>query len=100
MTDEHRVRSTSLHVADRLFVDAHVWSDGNVTIEGQDLRRGEYEYVLTIAAVDVPSLVRALGGEPGVDPLPLLAERSAELVARGESRWLTDHGVEHRVFTI
>lgn len=36
---------------------------------------GEYEYVTTIAAVDVPRFVELAGGTPGHDVLRLLADR-------------------------
>ncbi len=65
----------------------HLWAslddDGNLHLDGQDLGPvtrpvspdGEYEYVTTIAAVDVPRFVELAGGTPGHDVLRLLADR-------------------------
>ena len=49
-------RSVVLVDRDRLVVRAKLRADGTLVIEGQDLRRGEYEYFLTVAADDVPRL--------------------------------------------
>jgi hypothetical protein len=61
-------------------LDARVGARGDVVIEGQDLGSGveeifgarEYEWTWTVAAADVPALVRALGGDEGDDVLNLL----------------------------
>lgn len=72
----------------------HLWAtltaDGGITIEGQDLGRGveeaygegltEYEWVWAVAPADVTAAVAALGGEPGDDPLAVLAA------------WMEGHG--------
>ncbi|MEZ5090873.1 MAG: hypothetical protein R2719_14915, partial [Micropruina sp.] len=57
--------------------------DGNLQLHGQDLGPvtrsvspdGEYEYVMTIAAADVPRFVELAGGTPGHNVLQLLADR-------------------------
>ena len=93
-----------MHAADRLFVDAFEWSDGAVSIEGQDLGPNtpggdEYEYVMTVEPADVPLLLAALGGRSGQDPLALLADRGEEIVSGGETRWLTAHGIPYALHT-
>lgn len=70
------------------FLDATLEHDGRVVFAGQNLGPaasgdGEDEYWYTVAPEDVPSLVAALGGEPGDDPIDLLAERwSGDAVER------------------
>ena len=88
--DEGRLpgRSVSLQNEHRedgswLNLDASLQRDGSLRISGQDLGPvtkgispdGEYEYFYTVAAEDVPALVVALGGQPGIDVLDLLEQR-------------------------
>lgn len=89
-----------MYAADRLSVDAYSWSDGAVSIEGQDLGPStptgdEYEYFATVEPGDVPLLLAALGGRPGDDPLRLLQERGEAIVRQGETAWLKEHGVPY-----
>lgn len=56
------------------FLNATLELDGSMMFSGQHLgpsigRDGEYEYWHAVPAEDVPLLVRALGGQPGDDPL-------------------------------
>jgi hypothetical protein len=93
-----QVRQVQMHSADRLWVGAHAWSDGAVTIEGQDLGPNtpggeEFEYYFTVEPADVPLLVAALGGTGDDDPLALLAAHGEEIVTHGEMRWLREHEV-------
>lgn len=75
----------TLHDGSRLHLSATLDSDGDLLIEGQDLGPvtkpvspdGEYEYCYTIHAVDVPTLITALGGSTGEDVLELLQARWA-----------------------
>jgi hypothetical protein len=64
------------------FLEARRREDGGIVIEGQDRGRGvevfgpglsEYEWEWTIAPDALPSILEALGGKEGDDPLPLLA---------------------------
>ncbi len=95
-----KVRTARMYAAERLFVDAYSWSDGSVSIEGQDLGPNtptgdEYEYFATVEPADVPVLLTALGGQPGDDPLRLLQEQGESIVQGGETRWLTEHGIPY-----
>jgi hypothetical protein len=76
--------------------------DGGLLIDGQDLGPGvegvfgagntEYEWAWTVAADDVPAALAALGGEPGADPLAVLARWFGEHRTDPGSR-LRDAGV-------
>jgi hypothetical protein len=96
--DRVHVRRAAMYAFDRLFVDAYAWSDGAVSIEGQDLgphtpTGEEYEYFATVEPGDVPLLLAALGGRPGDDPLALLQAQGEAIVRHGETAWLKAHGV-------
>ncbi|MDI2125779.1 hypothetical protein [Yinghuangia seranimata] len=91
-------RKVSMYAANRLHVDARLAADGTLTIEGQDLNGGEYEYVVTVAAGDVPVVIAALGGAPGDDVLALLAANGAAVVRQGERAWLRGLGLEPRLW--
>lgn len=100
MPDRVHVRTARMYAADRLFVDAFMWSDGAVSIEGQDLGPNtptgdEYEYFATVEPDDVPLLLAALGGQPGDDPLRLLEAQGEAIVRGGETTWLTEHGIPY-----
>jgi hypothetical protein len=91
--------TVSLYAADRLYVDARLTGTGDLVIHGQDLnRRGpdgdEYEYALTVAAVDIPVLLAALGAGGRTGILEALAEQGERIVRQGERRWLAELGVE------
>jgi hypothetical protein len=93
-----------MYAAERLTVHACAWSDGAVSIEGQDLGPNtpggdEYEYFATVAPADVPRLLAALGGRATDDPLRLLEEQGEEIVRAGETAWLRDHGVPFEFHT-
>ena len=88
-----RVRSESIYEAEKLFVDAHVWADGQVTIEGQDLSKGEYEYFFTIKREQVPLLLEALGAGPKDDVLSELKAKGAQIISIGEMTWLKQHSI-------
>lgn len=105
MTSERtHVRTIRMYAFDRLFVDAYVWSDGAVSIEGQDLGPhtpggDEYEYFATVEPGDVPLLLTALGGQPGDDPLALLETQGESIVRGGETAWLDAHGIPYGFHT-
>lgn len=62
---------------------AYLDSGGRLHVDGQDLgpvtrsvsNDGEYEYFLTVAAREIPRLVKLLGGKPGDDIIGLLKRR-------------------------
>lgn len=83
---------------DRLVVWAEWWKDGRLLISGQDLRHGEYEYFLDVAAADVPRVAEALGCEPDA-VLDVLVEQAESIVTQGERAWLRSIGVEPGFFS-
>lgn len=88
-------RVIRIHPRARLWVTITLRADGALLIEGQDLGGAEeYEYALTVEAVDVPRVVEALGGAPGADVLALLEPRGTEIVTLGERAWLRGLGLE------
>ena len=102
MPDRSEVRRVSMTAHDRLSVDAVVYDDGSLVIEGQDLGPDtpggdDLEYFFTIEPADVPLLVAALGGADGADPLELLEEQGAAIVMAGEMHWLDQHQVPYRL---
>jgi len=99
MTSERaKVRTAKMYAADRLFIDAYWWSDGSVSIEGQDLGPNtptgeEYEYFIHVEASDVPALRSALGCVFDQDVHYELSLQGEAIATHGETRWLNDHGV-------
>jgi hypothetical protein len=87
-----------------LNLEATVDHDGSLRISGQDFgpvtrmisSDGEYEYFYTIAAENVPALVVALGGEPGMDIIDLLAQRYCGEASYQLEREIRSSGVEYR----
>jgi hypothetical protein len=59
---------------------------------GESLR--EYEYALTVAEADIPTVLSALRAAPGADVLDALESAGSELVRTGESKWLRALGIE------
>lgn len=94
----NRVHRVSLWAKDQLFIDAATLADGSVTIEGQDLRHGEYEYFFTIKPENVAALVHTLGGSEG-DVLERLKANVSELVHVGEMKWLKEHSIPYDFFS-
>ena len=68
---------------DTRHLEAYLDDEGNLHIDGHDLGPGtapvsddgEYEWFETIAAVDLPRLVKLLGGADGEKVLDLLARK-------------------------
>jgi hypothetical protein len=95
-------RTVTIWSANGLTVTAQRGMDGNLVINGQDLKSGaafgteisEYEYGLTVAAADIPRILSALDAPPEADVLDVLEASGAELMGSGESRWLARIGVE------
>jgi hypothetical protein len=69
--------------ADIRHLEAYLDDEGDLHVDGHDLGPGtapvsddgEYEWFETIAAADVPRLVKLLGGRDGEDVLDLLTRR-------------------------
>jgi hypothetical protein len=89
----------SLHDGDGLHVGATLEPTGDVVIDGHDLRNGEYEYWVRVAAADVPALVAALGGGARAKVLRLLDAHREEIVSAGPRTWLTERGIPSSLFT-
>lgn len=95
----NRVRQATLWAKDELFVDAAMLGDGSLSIEGQDLRHGEYEYFLTVKSENLAALVQAMGGSDEDDVLELLKAKAPELVHVGEMTWLKEHSIPYDFFS-
>ena len=98
------MRRVSLLAADSRWVWAELAESGALVISGQDLRPppgfgDEYEWTITVEAVDVPVVVAALGGNVGDDVLALLAAHADQIIRTGESRWLRGIGVEPQLWS-
>lgn len=95
-------RTVTLWSANGLTVTARRGIDDNLVISGQDLRSSpipggevtEYEYGLSVARTDIPTVLAALRAAPDADVLDVLEGSGAEVVKIGESKWLADLGVE------
>lgn len=98
--DEHRQDGSSLHLS------AVLKPDGKLLIEGHDMGPvtapispdGEYEYFYAIRAMDVPTLVVALGGTPDGDILALLEERWVGENSYGLEKAIRECGVAFTFF--
>ncbi len=86
-----------IHRGETLVVRAGYDDRGRLTIDGQDLGGHplfeEYEYFLRVAPEHFGLLRSALGGGADAELVDLLATRGDELVRRGETRWLKEHGI-------
>ena len=94
-------RTVTLWSANGLTVTARRGIDDNLVINGQDLRSSpilgevtEYEYGLSVARADIPTVLAALRAAPDADVLDVLESAGTEVVRIGESRWLAEIGVE------
>ena len=96
-------RTVTLWAEDEWAVWARRGIDNDdLVIFGQDLRSPsffgaditEYEYGLTVAEADIPTVLTALRADPGADVLDVLAASGSEMVKVGESKWLTALGIE------
>lgn len=96
--------SVKLYEQDNLFVSAYIQDDGVLEIAGQDLSPpeafgDEYEYFVSVEAADIPTVVAALGGQPGDDVLALLKSHGEKIVSGGEQKWLKSLGIEPGLHT-
>jgi hypothetical protein len=88
----------------RLNLDATLEPDGSLRISGHDLGPvtksitpdGGYEYWYSIAAENVPALVVALGGPPGVDLIDSLMEHWSGEDSYGLGAAIRSSGVAYR----
>lgn len=80
----------------------HVWvswrDDGELLIEGQDLRSGpfgatEYEYAVTVPTAQLPKLVAALGLETDDEVIAHLLANGESIVKQGERTWVEGLGI-------
>lgn len=92
-------RAVQLHDAEGLHVWAELRDGGALVVQGQDLRGGEYEYAIEVAASDVPAVVRALGGSDPEVVLDLLTAHAATIVGTGERQWFERAGVPVRFWS-
>ncbi len=66
---------------DGLFVSLVREDDGGLRFDGQHLANGqEYEYSLSVAAADLPTIVAALGGGPSDDVIDLLVSHASTVI--------------------
>ena len=96
--------SVQIYEQDNLFVSAHIRDDGDLEIAGQDLSPpeafgDEYEYFISVKTTDIPTVVAALGGQPGDDILVLLKAHGEQIVSGGEQKWLRSLGIEPDLHT-
>ena len=72
--------------------------DSDLVFAGQDLKNypgaDEYEYWITVPAQDVPTVIAALGGQPGDDVLELVARSAESIIGQGERTWVKSLGIE------
>jgi hypothetical protein len=104
MAKRSEVERARIHAAERLSVDAVRWSDGTISIEGQDLGPdtpggGEYEYFIEVAPEGVDSLLAALQTPFVEEAVHQLVLQGEAIVLHGETRWLQGHGVPFRLET-
>ena len=80
----------------------HVWvswrDDGELQIEGQDLRSGpfgatEYEYAVTVPTAQLSKLVAALGLETADEVIAYLLANGESIVKQGERTWVEGLGI-------
>ena len=81
------------------YLAARLTAEGDLSIEGQDIDPGcgsgqrEYEWGLTIRAVNIPQLIAALGGTDEANILSLLAERYSKDAGYASTAFLEEHGI-------
>jgi hypothetical protein len=87
---------TTIWNQDRLSVKVGLTGDGSLTISGYDLKdNNNYEYILTVAAADVPTVFAALPGPPEADLITRLQANAEMFVVNvGEQAWLESLGIK------
>jgi hypothetical protein len=86
-----------------LSVSARLTPEGTFVINGlhigggEHIGRDDYEYVVTVESRALPALAAAL--ETDVAGIPAAWDAlEVTIVQHGESRWLTEHDVEHETW--
>ena len=86
-----------------LSVSARLTPEGTFVIYGlhvgggEHIGRDDYEYTITVQGAGLDALAAALGTDVAGIPVAWDA-REVEVVTYGESRWLTEHDVEHETW--
>ena len=89
------VEMTSIWDKDRLSVQVGLKDDGSLTISGYDLKdNNDYEYFITVAAADVPTVWAALPGAPEDDVIARLVANGEMVVKVGEESWIESLGIK------
>jgi hypothetical protein len=84
----------SMWAQDQLFVDVSVTEDGSLRFSGYDLKGDrDYEYFLTVAEADVPTILAALPGPPEDDVITRLLSNADMIIKMGELAWLESLGI-------
>ena len=81
-----------------LYVQVETTPGGALQITGHDTKPNpfgdsDFEYVLTVAAVDVPRIIQAVNGDAHADVLTLLEGNIEMIVHAGEMTWLKSIGI-------
>ena len=92
---------------DSRFLSARLSDDGDLLIEGQDLGPGtamvsddgEYEWVRTVAAADLPRLPELIGAAAEEDLLDVLAERFTGDASYELERLIRESDLPSRIWT-
>lgn len=86
---------TSIWDQDRLSVKVGLTENGSLTFSGYDLKdNNDYEYAITVAAADIPTVLAALPGRPEDDVIRRLKANAKMIITMGESTWLKSLGIE------
>jgi len=91
-------RSSSKPIQALAMLRAGLDLDGELLIEGQDLRSGpfgatEYEYAVTVPTAQLPKLVAALGLETDDEVIAYLLANGESIVKQGERTWVEGLGI-------
>jgi hypothetical protein len=80
--------------------------DGSLRFSGYDLEgNNDYEYIITVAAADIPTIWAALPGSPEDDVIARLAANAETVMSAGEQTWIESLGIKpefwsHGVWTL
>jgi hypothetical protein len=82
-------------VEDRLSVTVGFTEDGSLRFSGYDLNgNNDYEYFITVAAADVPTVLAALPGSPEDDAIARLVANAEMVMSVGEKTWIESLGIK------
>lgn len=86
---------TSIWDRNKLSVEVGLKDDGSLTFSGCDNKGNrDYEYDITVAAADVPTVLAALPGPPEDDLITRLQWNAEMIITTGESTWLESLGIK------